>query len=290
MACPVSVQERLRGWRCKSFPFGRHACVISRVGLTEGRWLHSSGRGGVLSPRTPTALGMALQCPGCRYIGGDGCTGPMVTEETRLTGLTSWCCPGRARNKRPSLFEGSAVPLRGCSVPAVRKWVVQCDRADTGLTGQCHIVAGMASPGGLREQRRDMIPRRVRGSTWRGFVFDSGTCMCQNIKCSGQGSRYGGGEPVKASSKAETHPRGVSGPRVRRNLTRGGVWPSSEADPHPRGCPALERGGTSIVWSCAPRAKRSFARGWLGLTVLVGRWGHQDCGPLLPSRDCFRRV
>jgi hypothetical protein len=290
MACPVSVQERLQGWRCKSFPFGRHACVISRVGLTEGRRLHSGGRGGVLSPRTPTASGMALQCPGCRYSGGNGCTGPMVTEDTRLTGLTSWCCPGPARNRRPSLFEGSTVPLRGCSVLTVRKWVAQCHGADTGLAAQCHTVAGMASPGGLAEQRRDMIPRRVRGSTWRGFVFDSGTCMCQNIKCSGQGSRYGGGEPVKASSEAETHLRGVSGPRARRNLTRGGVWPSSVEEPHPRGRPTLERGGTSILWSCAPRAKWSFARGWLGLTVLVGHRGRQDRGPLLLSRDCLECV
>jgi hypothetical protein len=137
LACPVSVQERLRGWRCKTFPFGRHACVISRVRLTEGRRLHSGGCGDVLSPHTPTASGMALQCSGCRYSGGDGRTGLMVTEETHLTGLTSWRCPGRARNRRPSLFEGSAVFLRGCSTPAVRKWVAQCHGADTGLTAQC---------------------------------------------------------------------------------------------------------------------------------------------------------
>jgi hypothetical protein len=101
----------------------------------------------------------------------------------------------------------------------------------------------MASPGGLAEQRRDTIPKRVRGAAWRGFVFDLDACMCQNIKCSGRGRSYEGGEPVRASSEAEPYPRGrpalerggalpegVSSPRVRRNLTRGGVQPLSEAE------------------------------------------------------------
>jgi hypothetical protein len=145
--------------------------------------------------------------------------------------------------------------LRGCGAPAIREWVAQCHGADTSLTAQCCTVAGMASPGGFAEQRRDMIPKRVRGMAWREFVFDLGACMCQNIKCSGQGSRYGGGEPVRASSEAETRSRGclilerggaspevVSDPQARRGLTRGGVPPSSEAEPRPRGSPALERG------------------------------------------------
>jgi hypothetical protein len=117
------------------------------------------------------------------------------------------------------------------------------------------------------------------------------------------GTRYGGGEPVRASSEAESHTRGrlaverggtlpvgAIDPRVRRNLTRGGDQPSSEAEPYPRGRPALERGGVSLVGRCAPRAKRSFARGGQGLTITVGRWGRQGRGPLLPSRDCFGRV
>jgi hypothetical protein len=157
-------------------------------------------------------------------------------------------------------------------------------------------MSGMASPGGLAEQHRDMIAMRVRGAAWRGFVFDSGACMCLNIKCPGRGSRCGGGEPVRASSEAETRsrgvwpssevepcsrgrpalergeasPKGASSPRARWNLTRGGVQPSNEAEPHPMGHPALERGRVSLLRCCAPRAKRSFARGWLGLTVLVG--------------------
>jgi putative intracellular protease/amidase len=45
---------------------------------------------------------------------------------------------------------------------AIRQWAAQCHGADTGLTAQCRTVAGMASPGGLVKQRRDMIPRRCQ--------------------------------------------------------------------------------------------------------------------------------
>jgi hypothetical protein len=111
------------------------------------------------------------------------------------------------------------------------------------------------------EQRRDMIPRRVRGTAWRRFVFDLGAYMCQNIKCSGRGSRCGSGEPMRALSEAES-------------LLEGGVWPSSEAESHPRGRPALERGeispeeasslergGISPEGVTSPRARWSLARG-----------------------------
>jgi hypothetical protein len=54
MACPVSVQERLRGWWCRGRPFGGRPRADSRVLLTGGRTRHSGGRGGVLSPRPPT--------------------------------------------------------------------------------------------------------------------------------------------------------------------------------------------------------------------------------------------
>jgi hypothetical protein len=84
--------------------------------------------------------------------------------------------------------------------------------------------------------------------------------MCQNIKDPGRRSRYGGGEPVKASSEAEIHSRGRLAP---------------------------ERGGVPLARGRAPRAKRSFARGWLGPTVLVGRWSLQDRGPLFAVRDCL---
>jgi hypothetical protein len=104
MACPMLVQERLRGWRRGSFTFGRRPYADSRVQLTGGRKGHNSRCGGVLSPHTPTTSGMVLQCPGWRRDGGDGRTGPMVTEETRLTGPTSRHGPGRARNRRS--YEG----------------------------------------------------------------------------------------------------------------------------------------------------------------------------------------
>jgi hypothetical protein len=146
--------------------------------------------------------------------------------------------------------------------------VAQCRRADTGLTAQCRTMAGMASPGGLAEQRRDMTPRRVRGTAC--------TCRCQSIKCSGRGSGSGGGVPAGASSESD--------------LARGGVQPSSEAEPHPRrrlaperggprprGRLALEQGGTSPEGANGPRARQGFvsvvlcpsseavfARGWPG--------------------------
>jgi hypothetical protein len=98
----------------------------------------------------------------------------------------------------------------------------------------------------------------------RGFVFDPGAYKCQSIKCLCRGSRYGGSELVRSSS---------------------------EAEPHPRGRPALERGGNSPEEVTGPRARRRFAGAVprpsseeeflprvAGTTVLVGRWGHQCRG------------
>jgi hypothetical protein len=67
---------------------------------------------------------------------------------------------------------------------------------------------------------------------------------------------------VQPSSEADLTRGGVQ-PSSEADLTRGGVQPSSEAEPYPRGCPALKRGGVSLARRCAPRAKRSFARGRL---------------------------
>jgi hypothetical protein len=111
MASPVSVQERLRGWRHRIFLFGRRPYADSRVQLTGRRKGHSRGCGGVLSPRTPTASGMALQCLGLRRDSEDGRTGLMATEETRLTGPTSRRGPGRPRNRCLSPFRGFCRPL-----------------------------------------------------------------------------------------------------------------------------------------------------------------------------------
>jgi hypothetical protein len=59
--------------------------------------------------------------------------------------------------------------------------------------------------------------------------------------------------------------------RSRWDLTRGGVQPPSEAESCSRGRPALNRGGVLPVWHRGPRAKRSSARGWLGL-LSGGPW------------------
>jgi hypothetical protein len=111
MVCLVSAKEQLLGWWCRNLPFGRCPYADSRVQLTGGRRAHSSRRGGVLSPRTTTASGMALQCLGWRRDGGDGRAGPTVTEETRPTGLTSRHGPGQVWNMRPSPFRGFHLPL-----------------------------------------------------------------------------------------------------------------------------------------------------------------------------------
>jgi hypothetical protein len=66
----------------------------------------------------------------------------------------------------------------------------------------------------------------------------------------GQGARGG-------LERGGTSPEGASSPRVRRNLTQGGIQPSSKAKPHPRGRLALERGGTLPEGASGPRARRS---------------------------------
>jgi hypothetical protein len=96
VASPVPAQERLRGWLCGDFPFGRRPYADSRVRLTGGHKVHSSRRGGFLSSRTLTTSGMGLQCPGWRHGSREGRTRLMVTEETCLTGLSSQRRPGRA--------------------------------------------------------------------------------------------------------------------------------------------------------------------------------------------------
>jgi hypothetical protein len=111
MACPVFVQERLRGWRCGSFFPGRRSYTDSRVRLTGGRKVHSNGRGIVSSLQVPTVSGMALQCPGWWHSGGDGRTGPEVTGETRSAGLMSRRRPAWARDRRSYPFRGFRRPL-----------------------------------------------------------------------------------------------------------------------------------------------------------------------------------
>jgi hypothetical protein len=158
VACPVPVQERLRGWRCRGHSFGGRPHANSRVPLTGGRRAHSSWCGCVLSPRTPTASRMAVQCPRWRRGGGDGLTALKVTEGTRPTSRHG---PVQAQSRRPSSFEGYVVLFRGRGTSAVREWAAECHGTDTGHTAQRRTVTGMASPGELAEQRRGVIPRRV---------------------------------------------------------------------------------------------------------------------------------
>jgi hypothetical protein len=66
---------------------------------------------------------------------------------------------------------------------------------------------------------------------------------------------------------------GASSPDQGGIPLEGGVRPPSEAEPRLRGRPALDRGGTLPVRHCAPRAKQSSARGWLG-RLFGGPWAH----------------
>jgi hypothetical protein len=216
MASFVLVQERLRGWRYRGRLFGGRPCGDSRVPLTGGRTGHSSGRGDVLSPHGSTAPGMVIQCPGWRRDGEDGRTGPMATEVTGPAVLTSRVVLGKREKGVCSPFEGSAVLFRGCGVPAVREWAAQCHGADTSLAAQRRTVAGMAIPGESVEQRRGVIPRRVRSV--------ARTCRCQSIKWLSRGSGCRGDGPVGASSEVN-FARGVFSPRARRTSPEGALSP-----------------------------------------------------------------
>jgi hypothetical protein len=76
----------------------------------------------------------------------------------------------------------------------------------------------------------------------------------------------GGVSPEGASNPRlrRSFARGASSPRSRRSFARGDVQPSSESEFHPRGRPALERSGVSMLRCRATRPRRSFARGVLG--------------------------
>jgi hypothetical protein len=95
---------------------GHHQYISSRARLTEGWSLHSSGYGEVLSSWAPTAPGMVLQCSGCLYSGGDGRTGPELTEGTRSTSPTSRRRPVRARGRCLYPFRGFRRPFSGGAV------------------------------------------------------------------------------------------------------------------------------------------------------------------------------
>jgi hypothetical protein len=110
MACPVRVQEQLRGWQRRGFLFDGRPREESRVPLMRGRTRHSSRRGGVPLPNASTTSGKVMQWPGWRRDGRDGRTGPMATEVTAPTGLTSRRSPARAWSSCTSALRGLCHP------------------------------------------------------------------------------------------------------------------------------------------------------------------------------------
>jgi hypothetical protein len=141
----------------------RHLHAGSRVWLTEGRRMYSGGDGDVLSSRAPTATGMALQYSGWRYSGGDGRTGPTVTEETRSTGSTSRRRPVRARGRRLYPSRGFRRPLsRGAACRPYGSRQHNVTELTLAFPHSSPTVPGMASRGGLVEQHRDTVPRRCQ--------------------------------------------------------------------------------------------------------------------------------
>jgi hypothetical protein len=88
VACPVLVQERLRGG---GVVVGRSATAADRFegAVNGGPYAAQWRRGDVLSPCTPAASGMSSQCMVWRYSGGDGRIELTATRETAPAGLTS---------------------------------------------------------------------------------------------------------------------------------------------------------------------------------------------------------
>jgi hypothetical protein len=191
-----------------------------------------------------TASGMVLQCSGWWRSSGDGRTGPMATEETRLTGLTSRRRPVRARDRHPYHFRGFCHPLSR----------VRCTGRTRvgGIVSRCYRTVSYSG--------RDGLTGRV-GETASGY--DSQAVSVG--RCGGDSPLTGRPRCVRAFN-APVGEVGVGAadprePRARRNLARGGVQPSSEAESRPRGRPALERGGVSPEGASSPRARRSLAQG-----------------------------
>jgi hypothetical protein len=99
---------------------------------------------------------------------------------------------------------------------------------------------------------------------------------CQSIKCPLSGEQVRGRRACEVLERGGTSPEGATGPRARRNLTRGGARPSSEAE---------------IRWCDATPLERS------GVPP-EGGWADCSGGPLGPPapwalpviRDCFSRV
>jgi hypothetical protein len=185
-----------------------------------------------------------MQWPGWRRDGGDGRTGPMATEVTAPTVLTSWRSLVRAWSSRSSSLRGLRRPFTkvrrvgrtgvGGTVPQGCCW--PCRTAShTGGDGLARGVGG-AVPG------RDSQARRGMDSplTWAPANVSALNPPIRGVGMEAAGSR---------------------GPRARRNLTRGGVQLSIETVPRSRGRPAPEPGGVPLEGATGPRARRNLTRG-----------------------------
>jgi hypothetical protein len=75
------------------------------------------------------------------------------------------------------------------------------------------------------------------------------------------GEQVWGRRAREAFERGRTPLEGVSSPRARRSLTRGGDRSSSEAGSHPRGRLTLQRGKTSLEEASSPRAGRKSTSG-----------------------------
>jgi hypothetical protein len=102
---------------------GRHPYTGSRVRLTRDLELYSCRRGGVLSARALTVLGMVSpQCSGWWHSTGDGHTGPEVTEDMCHASLMSQRRPGRASSWWPYVFRCPPLERDGGSLEGYREW------------------------------------------------------------------------------------------------------------------------------------------------------------------------
>jgi hypothetical protein len=184
-----------------------------------------------------------MQWPGWRRDGGDGRTGPTVTEVTAPTGLMSRRSPVRAWSSRSSSLRGFRHPFSrvrhvgrtgvGGTVPWGCCW--PCRTAShsggDGLAGG----VGRAVPGAW-----------FPGAPWHGFAFDWAPANVSALN-----------PPIGGAGMGAA---GLRGPRARRNLARGGVQLSIETVPHSRGRPAPERGGVPPEGATGARARRNRAR------------------------------
>jgi hypothetical protein len=107
-------------------------------------------------------------------------------------------------------------------------------RVDTGLVTQCYTVAGMAFPGESVEQRRGVIPRRVK------VVVR--VLWCQSIKCAYTGAGAGTTRACRSPRARWTSPEGAFSPRVRRTSPEGTLGSRARQTPL-EGAFAHERGG-----------------------------------------------